>query len=245
MNASASSIFDLRVRINLDTLSKSAPSEEVVSMSEVAVYEPKDGTGSGLLGFLEWAGTRGELPASTARSTAVSTRKVLSIEPEPDAVNILEIDPEDLFARFETLNRTKYTSGSMTVYRSRFLNAVAMYRAWLEKRSDWKTAGGWGRRTGNPRGKAAARESVTSGRKPVRRGSTAEPEQPSPELNSGSPGVSHQQGSPMVPYELPLRPGLRVRLVLPEVLTRADADRIAAFVASLAFDQADDVQGSG
>lgn len=41
----------------------------------------------------------------------------------------------------------------------------------------------------------------------------------------------------MVPYDLPLRPGLRVRLVLPEMLTQADAKRIAAFVNSLAFDQ--------
>jgi len=39
---------------------------------------------------------------------------------------------------------------------------------------------------------------------------------------------------PMVPYQFPLRPGLRVRLVLPELLTRSDADRIAAFVDGLA-----------
>jgi hypothetical protein len=43
----------------------------------------------------------------------------------------------------------------------------------------------------------------------------------------------------MVPYDLPLRPGLRVRLVLPEILTQADAKRITAFVTSLAFDQAE------
>jgi hypothetical protein len=43
----------------------------------------------------------------------------------------------------------------------------------------------------------------------------------------------------MVSYDLPLRPGLRVRLVLPELLTQADAKRIAAFVDSLAFDRAD------
>jgi hypothetical protein len=43
---------------------------------------------------------------------------------------------------------------------------------------------------------------------------------------------------PMVPYWFPLRPGLQVSLVLPEVLTRSDADRITEFVASLA-EQAD------
>ena len=50
---------------------------------------------------------------------------------------------------------------------------------------------------------------------------------------------------PMVPYDLPLRPGLRCRLVLPEMLTQADAKRVAAFVNSLAFDQAEGTQEGG
>jgi hypothetical protein len=56
------------------------------------------------------------------------------------------------------------------------------------------------------------------------------------------PLTPETQASTMVPYDLPLRPGLRARLVLPEMLTRADADRIAAFVNSLAFDQVTDAE---
>lgn len=39
----------------------------------------------------------------------------------------------------------------------------------------------------------------------------------------------------MIPHVFPLRPGLRAHLVLPVDLTREDAERIAGFVASLAF----------
>ena len=44
-------------------------------------------------------------------------------------------------------------------------------------------------------------------------------------------------GSRLVAYDLPLRQDLLVRLNLPVDLNHADADRIAAFVRSLAFDE--------
>jgi hypothetical protein len=215
-------------------------------MSEVALRESKNGTGAGLLEFLDWAASRGELNPATARSTAVSTRKILSIESNPDAVNILTADPEDLFERFQTLHRTGYSPETLTVYRSRFLNAVAMYRAWLDNRPDWKTAGGWGRRSGRSNNKGAR-----DGGTPRRRKAPAKPvvlstEVRTPVSNELSASETTSVGSPvsqatsMVPYDLPLRPGLRVRLVLPEMLTRPDAERIAAFVHSLAFDQVED-----
>jgi hypothetical protein len=203
-------------------------------MSEVSAQQAQDGTGAGLLGFLDWAGRTGQLSPGTAKSITVSVRRVLAIEADPDAVNVLELDPEDLFSRFETLNRTNYTPESMSSYKSRFLNAVAMYQAWLDKRPDWKTAGGWGRRSAKGATRTARENGGTS-----RKGSRAKPPAASEDASSGG----HQPGTPMVPYDLPLRPGLRVRLVLPEVLTRADAERIAAFVSSLAFDQVDQDKG--
>jgi hypothetical protein len=46
----------------------------------------------------------------------------------------------------------------------------------------------------------------------------------------------------MIPYEVPLRPSDSredtARLILPADLTRADADRLTAFIMSLAFDDA-------
>lgn len=193
-----------------------------------------DGTGAGLLAFLEWAGTRGEITPATAKSIAVSIGKVLAVEADPDGVDVRNLDPDDLFGRFETLNRTAYTTESMNTYKSRFFRGIAMYRAWLEKRSDWKSAGL------RPPSTAVAVRSTGNGRAASR----SRPKRSSAEATAqGSTETVDAPAAPpnlaMVPYDLPLRPGLRVRLVLPELLTQADAKRIAAFVDSLAFDQAD------
>jgi hypothetical protein len=197
-----------------------------------AMSDASDGTGDGLLAFLDWAGARGELPPATAKSMGVTVGKVLAVEPDPAAVDVRNVDPEDLFSRFETLNRTSYTTESMKTYRSRFSRAVSMYLAWLDKRPDWKSAGL------RPPSKAVAVRASTNG-KPSR----ARPKKPPAEQSRPAADVVEIAGPPsavaMVPYDLPLRPGLRVRLVLPELLTQADARRIAAFVDSLAFDQAE------
>jgi hypothetical protein len=194
--------------------------------------DASDGTGAGLLAFLDWAGTRGELSPATAKSIGVSVGKVLAVEADPDAVDVRNHDPDDLFGRFETLNRTNYTTESMNTYRSRFFRAWSMYLAWLDKRADWKSAGL------RPPSKAVAVRAPNNGKTPKGR-----PRKPPAEQSRPASDLVEIPGPPsavaMVPYDLPLRPGLRVRLVLPELLTQADAKRIAAFVDSLAFDQAE------
>lgn len=195
--------------------------------------DASDGTGAGLLAFLDWAGTRGEISPSTAKTIAVAVGKVLAVEADPDGVDVRNLDLDDLFGRFETLNRTNYTTESLTAYRSRFFRAVTMYKAWLDRRPDWKSHGG------RPTSKAVVVRPSGNGKPaPKKRPGKSPVQQPtapaSPELvEPVSTAVA------MVPYDLPLRPGLRVRLVLPELLTQADARRIAAFVDSLAFDQAE------
>lgn len=199
-----------------------------------AVSEANDGTGAGLLAFLEWAGKRGEITPTTAKSIAVATGKVLAVEGDPAAVNLRRINADDLFGRFETLNRMSYTTESMSAYRSRFFKAVSMYLAWLDKRPDWKTASQRApgkalavRPAGN--GNLAAATRATRQRRSAPATASSLPDG----REAPAPSVSES-----VVYDLPLRPGLRVRLVLPEMLTQADAKRIAAFVNSLAFDQA-------
>jgi hypothetical protein len=193
-----------------------------------------DGTGAGLLDFLDWAGKRGELPVATAKNLAVATGKVLAIEPDLGTVDVKQVDPEDIFGRFETLNRTGYTTQSMNAYRSRFYKAVSMYRAWLDKRPDWKAA------NLHPPTKAVAVRFSGNG-KPVSKSRSKRQAEapPGPASDATADQPPHLMSAAMVPYDLPLRPGLRVRLVLPEILTQADAKRITAFVTSLAFDQAE------
>jgi hypothetical protein len=47
--------------------------------------------------------------------------------------------------------------------------------------------------------------------------------------------TASSSGVRLVAYEVPLRPDLLVRQTLPVDLTAADADRLSAFVRSLAF----------
>jgi hypothetical protein len=201
----------------------------------VVVADVSDGTAAGLLAFLDWAGSRGEMNAGTAGSRAVAVRRVLEIENTPlESIDLRQLDVEDLLNRFETLKRLEYTSKSMDVYKSRVKNSIGTYLAWLDKRPDWKTlyrpiAGPAKDHNGNPRRKIAPRK---PGETPANT-SLSEDDQAGESIAAGPTGVT-----PMIPYEVPLRSGgeLRARLVLPADLTRLDADRLCRFISSLAFE---------
>jgi hypothetical protein len=186
--------------------------------------ESHDGTGGGLDLFLEWAGRTGEMNPATANSYRTAVGKVLAVEGEAiDQVDVTRFDPEAVLARWENLNRTNYSSGSLNTYKSRFRQAVAMYKAWLVQDPNWKQAGKGSSSNGT-------RPSVKTGRprKPKAKANGDEPQQATEPASA--------QGPRMVAYDLPLRPpDLLVRLTLPMDLTKEDAARISAFVNSLAF----------
>lgn len=192
-----------------------------------------DGSGLGLLEFLAWAGSRGELAANTASSYASAARRVFTVEPGVDERPLAEVDLENLLDRFETLNRTEYSAASMNTYKSRVRHAAAMYALWLAKDPDWKSGGRSSRqsRTTGPRANGSAR-AARSKATDASAASTAT-----------TPGAAHAALDPpssvgatrLIGYDMPLRPDLMVRLTLPADLTKADAARVAAFVNSLAF----------
>ena len=173
-----------------------------------------DGTTEGMFEFLEWAGRTGEMNASTARAWGAAARQVLSIEDDPDAVNLRDLDVDALLDRFENLNRTKYTRASMNTYRSRVRQAVSSYLLWLAN-EPWK-----------PAARAARKSSNSAKERPEKVSSTVADAVVSPQ---------HGQTPRLVNYTVPLRPELMVNITLPVDLTTADAERISTFVRSLAF----------
>lgn len=193
------------------------------------VAEAHDATGAGLDLFLEWAGRTGELNANTAAALRGTCRGVLAVDEASDSSDVAALDVEALLDRWENLNRTRYSSGSLATYRSRFRQSVAMYKAWLTKDPDWKAAG----RSSPSKG---TRGAAKPGR-PRKNAPTQGPADASP-FTEGAPTTdepSSPSGPRLVAYEMPLRPNLLVRLTLPVDLTTADADRLSAFVSSLAF----------
>jgi hypothetical protein len=180
------------------------------------------GTGAGLTAFLDWAGGKGELNPTTAKLYRSTVKKVLAVEDDWQHVDVRKVNVDNLLDRFEMLNRTRYSQGSMATYRTRFRQATEMYRAWLERRPDWKVAAG---RTVTIRRKRAAKASATDA------GSKA----PAPNAPDRSEPVRASSDVRLIAYDLPLRPDLVVRLNLPIDLTATDAARVATFVESLAF----------
>lgn len=192
-----------------------------------------DGNGAGLIAFLDWAGSRGELAPATARAYAAAVRRVLAVEPGAEGRPVAEIDVDNLLDRFETLARTDFTAASMTTYKSRFRQSIAMYVAWLAKDQDWKNAG----RTPTQQRAAKAAKAGAVTRATKKQPSTAVSRILDTIGKNPVPDPAPDIGAPrLVSYDLPLRPDLLVRLALPVDLTKADAARISAFVGSLAFD---------
>jgi hypothetical protein len=194
----------------------------------VEVANASDGTGAGFNAFLDYIGQRSEINPSTAKGFQVTASKVLSLEPDPDQVDMRKLDVDGVLDRFETLKRLEYSPGSMGTYKSRFRQSVAMYLAWLDNNSNWKNAGKPATNTGKSSGggpRAQRSPRPPRAQQPARKGSPPEPPEPSNEPPS----------TRMVAYDMPLRPDLIIRITLPVDLTATDAERVAAFVRSLAF----------
>jgi hypothetical protein len=183
--------------------------------------EINSGTGAGLREFLDRAAGNGDLNPSTANALRAAVTSVLSVEDDPDQVDVRHLDVDTTLQRFETLHRSRYTPASMKSYQSRFRNAVAMYIAWLDKDPNWRKV-------------VKARRAVAANGRPSKPGAMA------PELvhvQDTDFGVFDETAAVrLVTYHLPLRPDLIVQLQLPVDLTPDDAARVAAFVKSLVFE---------
>jgi hypothetical protein len=191
------------------------------------------GSGQGLLEFCDRLAARGDIDPDRAKAYRTSAKKILEVESATlDEINLRELDVDELFARFTKLNKAVYSDGSLKTYRSRLKQAVGMYLAWLDDDPAWKTGG-------RPAPKTAANGSVGSARKTTSRRPktpTAQPENENAEVTDEKvlPMMS-SSGTQLITYDVPLRHDLIIRMTLPIDLTEADADRLTAFVRSLAF----------
>lgn len=191
--------------------------------------EMDSATSAGLREFLDWAGGKGELNLTTANALKGAVGKVLQVEDDPTGVDIRSLNVDAVLDRFETRYRTGYTSGSMSTYKTRFRQAVAMYLAWLDKDPRWKTVVRSRRATDPGRARTSALPPGTS--------PTAAVAPPGAQPTAASMSGPAETASRLVKHHLPLRPDLLVQIELPVHLTQADAERVASFVRSLAFDE--------
>lgn len=188
------------------------------------------GTGAGLLAFLDWTIEKNELNKATAAALKTGVRNVLSVEDDPSLVDLRSLDMDNFLVRFTNKTRGQFKDKSQEVYRQRFRQSVGMYLAWLDG-TEWRPPRLRPNSTGNGTPSAAAV------RRPGQRSETTV------EPNGADHGARKPDGAPpaapapgLIEYPFPLRPGLRARLMLPEDLTAAEAERVSAFIRALAFE---------
>jgi hypothetical protein len=196
-----------------------------MSTTDTDEVGPSSGSGAGLIAFLNYLIRKNEMVDSTASALRTGCRKVLEIEASWQDLDMRTLDVESLLLRFRNKYRGDLAERSISNYEQRFRSTVEMYRRWLADDPAWR-----------PRTRPGA--TVNSGRRgPLRAsGPGAEPDESSAS-NTSTESSALTGGPTMVTYPLPLRPGVQVRLVLPEDLTLKEAQRVSTFVSALAFEE--------
>lgn len=187
-----------------------------IDLKELGVMEA---TGKGLVEFWSFAAERGLMNGNTAGALRAASKEVLkAVDGEAwEEVNIRGIDVADYAQRFERLRISKFKPNSLTVYKSRFRNAVDMYLSYLENPSGWRY-------------KAARPSALRSGASK----SHDVQAQKAPLVTSSGLDAASPESTLEYPY--PLRAGLVIRLRLPKDLTKTEARRLSIFLESLAVD---------
>jgi hypothetical protein len=185
-------------------------------------------TGAGLVAFLDYAIQKGYLKTATGQAMKTAVKEVLSATEGAEgweSVDLTSLDEDDVLRRFETLRAMKFSAGSLSTYKGRYSRAASMFEEFRASPATWRPSVKQRSRTkGNGGSTAAARGSKTDGGAP----STPAPG-PAPAPHPG-------HGSAIITYPFPLRQGVLASLELPPDLTRREAQRLVAFIESLAIE---------
>lgn len=186
--------------------------------------ERANGTGKGLIEFLEWVGSSGEVNRSTANAYRTGTLNVLEIGgpdgESGDELDMVSLDIDNHLDRFTRLKAGDYKTSSLNTYKTRFRNAVEMYRKWLENPA-------------SPAWKADLRERRATKSKKEAEVSADEAIPPtSPNGSSGNKDGNLE----LLEYPFPLKEGGTAYLKLPHDLHTSDVERMTKFLQSLAID---------
>jgi hypothetical protein len=145
---------------------------------------------------------------------------------EDTEVNSIDLD--DYMARFSNLTMGKYSTESLTAYKSRVNRVLGWYTNFLDKP-------GWApnlqQRTRTPKTEKKSKPA------PPALGQTPQP--PQSQAPHSMPEVANSPGRVLYPY--PLLDGQLIHISLPIRLSKTDAQRIAAFVESIAVEETNTV----
>jgi hypothetical protein len=201
-------------------------------MATTAPEQISQGTADGLFQFLDYLVEKGYAPPNSVKPWRIATRKIFeAVEGEDYGErSILDIDIADYMDRFVNKKRHEYKAESLAAYRTRFTRSIEAYRDYLTEGNEWKP----------PSFKAArAHTAKTTG--DGAKNATTVTIQPAVEKDTAMPIAATP--STLLDYPFPLSNGDLAHLRLPRGLTARDAERIGAFVKTLAFEPESDSRG--
>jgi len=179
-----------------------------------------------MLEFLEYAGEHGLINKSTAVAYKTAASKVESDLTEQEARDVREVDLPVLFQRFVNKNRVKIAPDTLRTYQRRLETAIQEFTTWRQDPTAYRPRG---------RGRTAASKKDPQPNKTP--GTSRRAESPTESEIGASGIVSDSHPAKMiltVPY--PLRPDFLASVQIPRDLKAVEADRLAAFIRTLAVD---------
>ncbi len=188
-------------------------------------------TGAGLVAFLDYAIQKGYLKTATGQAMKTAVKEVLSATQGADdweTADLTSLDEDDVLRRFETLRAMKFSAGSLSTYKGRYSRAAAMFGEFRSSPANWQPSV---RQRSRSRGNGASTTSAAGSPKP----DGSAPSGPAPAPNP-APVPQPGRGTAIITYPFPLRPGVLASLELPPDLTRREAQRLLAFIDSLAVE---------
>lgn len=173
-----------------------------------------------MIAWLNWTISSNELLEATASALRTGCQKVLDVENDPAQLDIRTADLDTIIYRFRNKHRGTMKDQTIDTYEQRFRQTVEMYSKWLNDDNSWRPA------TRKRSSSAAKKTDSKRTEAPKAQATTPEPMRV----------VEESSGPKLIQYPFPIRPGLQGMISLPEDLTTREAQRIANFVASLAFE---------
>jgi hypothetical protein len=177
-----------------------------------------------LLDFLDYLARKGLMNKTTASSRKAAANNVLSILDDDEAADVSILDIDDVMRRFNNLNGMKYTSDSLSTYKSRVKSAIDDFVSYVDNPMAFKPSVG-----------ASGRKSVDRSRGPDSRSQNNETSS-----RTSTPAQDFKMPPPVASMVLPIpiRADLTVYVQgLPYNLTQSEASKIANVVRAMVAEE--------
>jgi hypothetical protein len=199
-----------------------------------SMTDSKPGSARDFVDHWDWTAARGLMPKDTANSLRVATSTILETAEGQgwESLDVRQLNVDDVLDRFARLAAKRYNPRSLATYQSRFRRALQLYDSFLENPAGYRPPTRNVRRD-RARGAPAPKKPEQTPEQPL-----ADPVLGSTQTNAtfSGPTNTNLPYIDVAKYPFPLRPGFFAQLHLPADLQKSEAQRLCAFINSLAVD---------